>query len=105
MRICANLIKIHETYHIVLDNVESPERGGEPAAAVVGLAPREANAAVDDGFAVGIAFGSPEQESEGGERHIICSTFWQSIHISRQDWKQDISGRPKKLTIENNCVC
>lgn len=74
-------IKLKYTHNIVLENVEKAERGGETAAAVVGLAPSEADAAIDDGLTVGVAFGSPEQESGGSEGHMICSTFRQSIHL------------------------
>ncbi len=70
-------------YHIMVENVEANKRGGETRAAVVGLAPSEASAFVDEGGAVSIKRRSSLQESSGGESSVVGFTFGKHIHHLR----------------------
>lgn len=59
------IVNERNTYDVVFGDVEGVEGGGEAAAPLVSLAPRETNAPVDYGEAVGVNSGGPLQECEG----------------------------------------
>jgi hypothetical protein len=69
-----------KTYNIVFGNIKGTERISKAKATLVCLLPCEMDSLVHNRVAIAIDFGSSLQEIYGGERNIICITFWKLIH-------------------------